>query len=85
MLVIRDEILKMLVRMGNRENPNQTASSSSLIWVSAVCHGLFGGQLVLQNLEHLLYSHYSVFIKQSFSPLPKNPTRSSLLSFMGQL
>ena len=54
----------MLVRIINREDPDQTVSSeavffkSSLIWVCLfvpVCLGLFGRQLVFKILEHLPY------------------------------
>ena len=39
----------MLVRIVNREDPDQTASErSSLIFVCTVCLGLFGRQLVLE-------------------------------------
>ena len=46
---IRVGIHKMLVRIANRKDPDQ-----SLIWVCAVCLGLFGGQLVFKILEHIL-------------------------------
>ena len=51
MLVARDIIHKMLVRVANREDPDQT----SLIWVCTVCLGLFGRQLKFKILEHLPY------------------------------
>ena len=46
---------KMLFRIANREDPDQTASSdrSSLIWVYAVCLVLYGRQLVFEILEIL--------------------------------
>ena len=58
MLVFRAGIHKFLVRVANREDPDQTASSdcffrSSLIWVCPVYLGLFGNQLVFDILEHL--------------------------------
>ena len=45
----------MLVRIANREDPDQTASSEAdcLILVWAVFLGLFVRQLVLKVLEHL--------------------------------
>ena len=39
MLVIRAGIHKMHYRIANREDPDQTASSS--IWVCTVCLGMF--------------------------------------------
>ena len=42
----------MFVNMANREDPDQT-SSSSLILVGSVCLGLFSRQLVFEILEHL--------------------------------
>ena len=42
------------MRIANREDPDQTASAeavfcrSSLIWVCAVCLGLFGRELVFE-------------------------------------
>ena len=50
MLVTRPRIHKMLVKIANREDPDQFRSS--LIYVCTVCIGLFGKQLVF--LEHLL-------------------------------
>ena len=50
----------------------QAAWSGSPLFVMAFLEGNLS--LVLQSLEHLLYSHYSVFIKQTFSPFPRNPT-----------
>ena len=38
----------MLVSIANREDPDQTASLSKLIWVCAVCLDLFGRQLVFK-------------------------------------
>ena len=44
----------MLVRIANREDPDQTASlRSSLIWVCTVCLGLIGRRLAFGILEHL--------------------------------
>ena len=40
----------MLVRKANREDPDQTASSSSLIWVWPVCLGFCGRQQ--QDIYH---------------------------------
>ena len=48
MMDIRAGILKMLVRIANRENPDQT--SLEAVWV---CIGLFGSQLVIHIVEHL--------------------------------
>ena len=55
MLVIRVINHKMLVWIANREDPDQTASESSLIWVCFVCPCLFGRQLGFKILEHLPY------------------------------
>ena len=44
----------MLVRIANREDPDQTASLEDLIWDCTVCLGLFGRQLFSEILEHLL-------------------------------
>ena len=52
MWVTRANIHKMLVRIANGEDPDQTASSE---WVCAVCIGLFGKQLVFEILKHLPY------------------------------
>ena len=49
----RARIHKMLVRIANREDPDQTASS--LIWVCTVCLGLFDEQLVFEILDPLQY------------------------------
>ena len=43
----------MLVRIANREDPDQTAS-----WVFAVCLGLFDMQLVFKILEHSKFLPY---------------------------
>ena len=40
-------------RIVNREDPDQTASTACLIWVCAICLGLFRRQLVFEILEHL--------------------------------
>ena len=53
MLAIEAGIHKMLVRIANRENPDQTASLESLIWVCTVYLGFLGRQLVFEILEHL--------------------------------
>ena len=59
MLAIRDGIYKTLVRIANREDPNQTAST--------VCQSLFGGQLVFKILEHLLYQNIIEIYKRGMS------------------
>ena len=52
---IRAGIHKMLVRIANREDPDQTASSEAVGSGPALfCLGFFGRQLILQILEHLL-------------------------------
>ena len=38
----------MLVSIANREDVDQTASLSSLIWVGAVCLDLFGRHVVFK-------------------------------------
>ena len=48
----------MLVRIANREDPDQIASlvfRSSLTWVCTVCLDLFDRQQVFEILENLLY------------------------------
>ena len=47
----------MLVRVANREDADQTASSEA-VWVCPVCLGLFGRQLVFKILEHLPYKQW---------------------------
>ena len=65
----------MLVRIANREDPDQTEACFSLIWVCAVCLGLFGGQLLFEFLEHLPFlfpctiSHVNLY-SQSLTPAP---------------
>ena len=59
-LVFRAGIHKMLIRIANREDPDQRGSS--LIWVCTVCLGLFGKQL---ELEHILTSSPDVCSPQS--------------------
>ena len=49
-LVIRAGTGKRLVRIANRENPDQTASSEA---VCHVCLGFCGRQILLKILEHL--------------------------------
>ena len=53
MFVFRTGIHKMVVRIANREDPDQTASdcSGSALFVEAI----FGGHLVFQILAHLPY------------------------------
>ena len=51
MLILRAGIHKILIRIANREG----FFRSSLIWVCAVCLGLFSKQLVFEILEHLPY------------------------------
>ena len=60
MLVFGTGIYKALVRITNREDPDQTASSktdcflrSSLIWVCTVYLGHIGRQLVFKILEYV--------------------------------
>ena len=53
MLDIRAGIHKTLVRIANREDPDQTAPKSSLLRVCPVCLGLYDLQLVFEILEHL--------------------------------
>ena len=43
----------MLVRITNSEDPDQTASRSSLIWVCAVCLGLLGGHFLTISSSQL--------------------------------
>ena len=52
MLAFRAGIHKTLVRIANREDPDQTASSEA-VW--SVCLGLFDRQQVFEILEHFLY------------------------------
>ena len=49
MLVIRAGIHKTVVRIANREDPDQTASREA---ICTVCLGPFGRQLVFDILEH---------------------------------
>ena len=61
MLLNRTGVNKMLVRIANREDPDQTASSEavwsgSALFVRAFCHR----QLVFAILEHLPYMIYDV-------------------------
>ena len=50
----KSRIHKIVVKVANREDPDQTASTeSSLIWVCTVCLGLLGWQLVFDISEHL--------------------------------
>ena len=51
MLVFRAGIQIMLVRIADREDPDQTASG----WVCFVCLGRFGRQLVFEIVEHKPY------------------------------
>ena len=46
---------QMIVRIADREDPDQIASSvrSSLIWVCIICLGFVGRQLVFKILVHL--------------------------------
>ena len=59
MLVFRAGTHKMLVKIANREEPDQTASSEARLLIfrnsliCTVCLGLFGRQLVFEILEHL--------------------------------
>ena len=66
--IIRAGIHIMLIRIANREDPDQTAS----IWVCAICLGLVGRQLVLEILEHLLYvkKHKKSLMKKSLHKEP---------------
>ena len=64
-LIIRGGIHKMLGKIANREDPDQTASSEA-VWSGyslfvPVCLGLFGRQLVFEILEDLLYM-YMIFL-----------------------
>ena len=70
MLVIWDGIGKMLVRIVNRENPDQNASPeiisffrSSLIWVCTVYLGLYGRPAGVQNFRTFnVHSDEQVFV-----------------------
>ena len=56
MLIFRAGICKMLVRIANREDlVSDCFWRSRMIWVLAVCLGLFSRQLVFKILEHLPY------------------------------
>ena len=47
----------MLVRIANREDPDQTASKEAVCSGSTLfAYAFFGRQLVFEILEHLLYS-----------------------------
>ena len=50
MWVIKAGIHQTLVKIANKENPDQ-----SLIWVCAVCQDIFCRQLVFKILDYLLY------------------------------
>ena len=51
-MVSKARLYKMLVRIANREDPYQTASSEA---VCSVCLGLFGRQVMFEVLEDLPY------------------------------
>ena len=56
-------INKLLVRISNREDPDQTASiyllrKQSEQWFCAVCLGLLDMQLAIKILEHIPYLIY---------------------------
>ena len=79
MLVIKAGIHKMLVRIANREDPDQTASSelsSSLIWACTVCLGLFFKATSVRNLRT-----FSVFAADFdlYSGLGKNARLAPVL------
>ena len=65
MLVIRAGSHKMLVRIANREDPDQTALSEA-VWSGSVLfvYAFFCRQQVFEILEHLLYT---AFFKESVS------------------
>ena len=48
----------MLVRIANREDPDQTAPRSSLIWFYAVCLGFFW----LVNIYHNSQSYKLIYV-----------------------
>ena len=50
MLAFRAGILKILIKIANREDPDLTASSEKI-----VCIDLFGRQLVFEIFDHLPY------------------------------
>ena len=56
MLAIRVGIYKMLVRIANSEDPDETASSDTADLGLHCCLDIFGRQLVMEILEHLLGS-----------------------------
>ena len=53
MLVFRAGIRKILARIANREDPDQYASLSSVIWVCTVCVGLFQQATNVQSVNRL--------------------------------
>ena len=73
MLVIRAGIHEMLVRIRNREDLDQTAPRSSLVWNCVVCLGLFGRQRVFEILEHLPYIPH-LYIHAPVEPVYKYTT-----------
>ena len=52
MLFFTVAIRKMLVRIANREDPDQMKQSD--LGLPTICLGLFGRQLVFKILDHLL-------------------------------
>ena len=61
MLVIRAGIHKILVRIGSREDPDQTASSNRMILVSCMFRTFWQATIVFEILEQLLAMHHSLF------------------------
>ena len=57
MLVLRTGTHEMLVRIANREGPDQTASLEAVRSVPALfVPAFFGRQLMFETLEHFLYT-----------------------------
>ena len=70
MLVFRAGIHKMLVRIANREDPDQTASASSeAVWSRSTLfvYSFFGRQLVFKILEHLPHLQKSQALFAAYS------------------
>ena len=61
-------IHKTLVRIANREDPDQTASK-----VCTVFLGFFGGHLVFEILKHLLYAYWKIVILGGYRTLVQAP------------
>ena len=63
LIICRTGIHKMLVRIANGENPDQTASEESYLGLCCLSRPFWQATVVFEILEHLSYVPHLIFIQ----------------------